>query len=435
MFAWAHETRIRFHGQASESGRKILDKILNLQDTRFFREVMVALNYNQGRLRFLASGFDLADLTKNYQGPFYVYDLAHVRQRIELLRRVMPARSFFAVKSNSHAEILRLMSAQRYGADVVSGGEIHLALNNGFKPADVIFSGVGKTEKEIGLAVALGLRQINVESEPELHRIAKIARLQKKRVPIVLRINPDVDPQTHPYITTGFRDNKFGLSLEMLPQALAICAAQASYLELKGLSIHIGSQICSLESFRGAIEKTVPVFRQLQNEGWQLSRLDIGGGVGIDYENGDEAGDEKLMSQYGEVVRDLVLPLGCEVQTEPGRWLVARAGVLIAQVQYIKITPFRKFVILDTGMHHLMRPALYQAHHRVWPLQQNPERAREVYDVVGPICESTDFLARQREMPELREGEFVALLDAGAYGAVMANRYNAHDLPAEFVVR
>lgn len=379
---------------------------------------------------------NLASLTAADGGPFYVYDLDGLLARFKALREAFarPVSIHFAVKANNHPEILRALARAGAGADVVSEGEIRHSLECGFPGDKIVFSGVGKTKKEIRFALKAGVKQINVESVPELIRVADIARELKVKAPVALRMNPDVDANTHPYIRTGFRENKFGLDFAEMDALLGVLHNNSSVLELRGLTLHIGSQIREIAPFREAIEKTLRLHDVLTQKGFQLKTFDIGGGLGIDYHSADIAADLKLLQDYAATVNELTQGRDFEVLCEPGRFLVARFGALIGQVQYIKETPYKTFAILDTGMHHLMRPALYEAYHRILPLSQSTGDER-LFDVVGPICESADVIGHERLLPAgLKEGDFLAIMDAGAYGAVMASTYNMRELPRQIVV-
>ena len=393
------------------------------------------LAYKNGDLKL--GEHRLRDLCLQRSEPFYVYDLSHIQRRVRSFKAAFTLpklRMFYAVKANAHPQILRLIQQEGCGVDVVSGGEIRLALDNGFRGEDIIFSGVGKTEKELVYALSNGIHQINVESIPELERVARLAAGLGIQAAVALRLNPHVNPQTHPYITTGLRENKFGIDVAELPTLERILESQASRLFLRGLTLHIGSQLLDVAPLQEAIEKILPLYESLQRKGFAMTSLDVGGGLGIDYLQGDEAVEHKLLADYGRVVSQLVTPLvektGAGVYFEPGRFLVAHAGVLLAQVQYVKRTPYKNFLIVNTGMHHLMRPSLYQAFHRILPVTEAGDEF-ELYDVVGPICESADVVGRDRRLPRMQEGDWIAIADTGAYGRVMASHYNAHELPEE----
>jgi diaminopimelate decarboxylase len=377
----------------------------------------------------------LAPMFQGLPTPFYVYDLDDVAQRIDWFRSAMGSRLHlhYAVKANSHPAILRLMKARGLGADVVSIGEMERALECGYAAKDVVFSGVGKSTHEIRRALQLQVGQINIESEPEARRIAAVAKELGQVAPIAIRLNPDVEATTHPYIRTGFRENKFGVDEADLPPLLKFIDSQPTTLRLQGLSLHIGSQIRDLTSFREAFTKTQRVFRNLHQR-FALKTFDIGGGLGIDYSQ-DGSDDERLVREYLQMVNDLWQgETQVQLLSEPGRILVARCGLLVTQVEYVKRTPYKRFAIVNTGMHHLMRPALYQAVHRIEKLGET-SGAATLYDVVGPICESSDTLGFDRTLAALSEGETLLIFDTGAYGAVMSSNYNLHPPAKEYVIQ
>lgn len=388
----------------------------------------------------IGSRFSLIQWIENqYEQPIYLYDLSHIQRRYQLLEQALPisSRIFFAMKANSNREILKTLCQLGAGVDVVSGGELQQALAAGYNGNQVIFSGVGKTIGEIRLALSHSIFQINVESLQELIRIGELASQMKCLAPVGLRLNPGVDAGTHPYITTGLSHNKFGIDESQIGDAQIILEKYRSSLILKGLSVHIGSQIRDLAILEQAISKIKNIYLNLLNEGYQLKTFDIGGGLGMDYEAqvDEDVTDEKFIAEYGQMVGRVLSDIECQILTEPGRILVARSGLLLSQVQYIKKNRAREFIILDTGMHHLLRPALYGGFHRVLPLRIYEDRAIHTYDIVGPICESADFIAKDRRLYEIRSGEFVAITDVGAYGYAMASHYNGHALPIEYVLR
>lgn len=392
------------------------------------------LQYENHKLVLGPQKKSLESLTKNYEKPVYAYDLDILKERVSLLQKALPGvQVYYAMKANFHPQVLRCLHKMGIGADVVSGGEIRTAMAAGFKAGEMIYSGVGKTVKEVRQALEIDIRQINVESISELRRIATIAREMKKKARVVFRLNPDVSIETHPYIATGLHNNKFGMALTDLPQLKEILQANADFVDFRGVSLHLGSQMHNLSGFRDALQLLRPVYEELQKEFPSVDTFDIGGGLGIFYEEQELEAEEKLLSDYAAIVFDVLKGLKAKIQTEPGRWLVAHAGVLLTQVQYLKQTSVKNFVIVDTGMHHLMRPTLYGAHHRVWTLKEGQGVAKK-YDVVGPICESGDFLATDRTLPEIQEGDFVVIADVGAYGFVMRSDYNLQDPPAEVVL-
>ncbi|GIL17882.1 MAG: diaminopimelate decarboxylase [Oligoflexia bacterium] len=399
-----------------------------------------AISYNETK-DLCFHKVDLQALLKGEMAPLYFYSLQALEQRLHQVLEGLakscqgPFAIHYAMKANRHPDVLQFFQKSGIGIDVVSGGEMTRALGAGFQPDKIIFSGVGKTSAELTRAVELSIKQINVESIPELKRLGQIAKSLDKKVQIGLRVNPDVDVKTHPYIATGLRENKFGIDLSQLTEVIEILR-QNPLLSLRGLSLHIGSQLTEFSALSEAIQKIKAVYDDLIKLKFPLKSLDIGGGIGIQYDQ-DEESDQVIFQEFCQVLKNDLGSFSGEVMMEPGRFLVARAGVLLAQVEYVKETPWKKFLILNTGMHHFLRPALYQAKHRILPLR-NTLRKSQKYDVVGPVCESSDFLAKNIELPEMREGEWVAILDTGAYGAVMSSTYNdfppAHELtrPAGF---
>ena len=373
---------------------------------------------------------DLQSLAHKIKDPFYVYDLDALLARLDFFQKsVAPAKVYYAVKANACEGILKALCERGIGVDVVSGGEIQLARRMGFSAKDIIFSGVGKTVGEIELALEEGILQFNVESVSELRRIAKVAESLQQSARVAFRMNPDVDIPSHPYIKTGLREGKFGLDEENLPELREVL--QSRVLQLCGLTLHIGSQLFDLRPLKLAIQRVKRLYEDLSKD-FNLSVLDVGGGLGLDY-RGDIEGDEVLIKEYGFMLKDLMKGFSGQVFVEPGRIITGRFGCLVGEVQYIKRGVCKNFVVLNTGMHHLIRPCLYQAYHRILPLEDRGGDS-VVYDVVGPICESSDVLGRDRVFSGLREGDFLGVLDAGAYGAVMASYYNAHTLPKEIVL-
>jgi len=392
------------------------------------------LQYEKQKLVLGPQKKSLESLVKNYEKPVYAYDLDILKERFGLLQKALPGvQVYYAMKANFHQAILKTLHAMGSGADVVSGGEIRTAMEAGFAASEMIYSGVGKTHKEIRQAVSLDIRQINVESISELRRIAMIASELKKKARVVFRLNPDVSIETHPYIATGLHNNKFGMALTDLAELKTILHAHREFVEFRGVSLHLGSQMHNLSGFREALNLLRPVYEELQKEFPSVDTFDIGGGLGIFYEDQKLEAEETLLQEYAAIVFDVLKGLNGKIQTEPGRWLVGHAGVLITQVQYLKQTSIKNFVIVDTGMHHLVRPTLYGAHHRVWTLNEGPGTTKK-YDVVGPICESGDFLANDRLLPEIQEGDFVVIADVGAYGYVMRSDYNLQDPPDEVIL-
>ncbi len=385
--------------------------------------------YRKGELH--AENVPLRLLAARYGTPLYVYSRTHfVEQYRALAAALRPVRplSCFSVKTNSNAAVIHTFAACGAGADVVSGGELYRALRAGVPPDRTVFAGVGKTRAEIEYALKTGILFFTVESEPELERIAECAARLKRTARVAVRVNPDVDPRTHRYISTGKRENKFGLDLERAEHA-CVHATRLPGIELVGLHMHIGSQILDGKPFVHALSRVVPLFRALKKRIPSVRYLDIGGGLGIRYRT-----DQKPLSahKFAEAVIPYIKEAGARPVLEPGRFLVGNGGVLLTRVEYVKRGPDRQFVIVDAGMNDLIRPPLYQAHHEV--LAVAPGRGGWQADVVGPICESGDYLALDRKMPRVESGDLLAVMSAGAYGFSMASNYNSRGRAAEVMV-
>lgn len=394
-------------------------------------------------------GSSLAECTKDQQRPVYVYHLESMleRARFFLASAKQSLGSNFqvhyAMKANNHPVLLKALLKEGIGLDVVSGGELTLARSLGAKPGEILFSGVGKSRAELALAVREGIFQINVESLSELARLAQISRELQKSIGVGLRVNPNVSVDTHPHIATGFRENKFGLEMTDLEEAQRILS-QEPLLRFQGLSLHIGSQIFDFSSIEESLGKLRSVQGSLQKASHKTSvgsgiaaldgaTLDVGGGVGVDYHK-DGSEDGELLSKYFSMLKESLSGQSARILFEPGRFLVARSGVLLTQVEYVKRTTHKTFVIVNTGMHHLLRPVLYEAYHRILPVRSRAGVPEVEVDIVGPICESADFLARGRRLAGVAEGDWLAIADAGAYGATMASDYNLFARPVELVI-
>ena len=403
--------------------------------------------YRDGDLKIgtEASFQSVAELIKDETTPVYVYDIDDVGMRYAAYEKALGglnASLHYAMKANTNHGLLQRLARWGAGVDTVSAGEIRKALAAGVAPSKIIFSGVAKTKKEIAFAIDQKIKQINVESPAELARIIAIAREKKTLIDVAFRLNPDVNPQTHPYITTGFRENKFGMDESFLPELMQMLREAKDAVKLRGLTMHIGSLLFDLDVFREAAEKTLAVHHRLVKEGFDLDRFDIGGGLGIRYETGNADEELKMLASYGTMMREVIAKhFGAdskiEILCEPGRMIVARSGLLVTEVQYVKRAPAKTFAIVDTGMHHLLRPALYQAKHRILALKapSGPAAtASQSYDIVGPICESSDVLAKNIELTDVREGDRLGIADSGAYGFSMASLYNSHELPREILV-
>jgi diaminopimelate decarboxylase len=378
----------------------------------------------------------LAKIADAVGTPFYCYSTATLERHYRVFADALAgldATICFAVKANSNVAVIRTLAQLGAGADVVSGGELVRALTAGVPPERIVFSGVGKTDGEIEQALRAGILQINAESEPELRAIDRVAGALKTRAQVSLRINPDVDAHTHAKITTGLTENKFGIEWTQAHEVVTRARALKN-LEIVGLAVHIGSQLLDLEPFRAAFTRLRDLVAMLRADGHAISRLDLGGGLGIPY-------DGSLSPQpadYGKVVRETVGDLGCRLMFEPGRLIVGNAGVLVTKVIYVKEGATRRFVIVDAAMNDLLRPALYDAKHAIVPVKEvgaNASAAREPADVVGPVCETGDTFASGLALPPVEAGDLLAIRTAGAYGAVMASTYNSRDLIPEVLVK
>ena len=377
----------------------------------------------------------LETLARKFGTPLYVYSADQILERLGLFQEALAGRDHlvcYAVKANSALAILKLLAAHGAGFDIVSGGELERVLAATPEAVGrVVFSGVGKTEAEIDLALKAGILQFNVESEAELELLAKRASKLKTKARFALRVNPDVFADTHPYISTGLREHKFGIDIR---QALRIYKSVKSnrWLESYGVSVHIGSQIRSAEPFGKAMERMAKLVEQLRREGIALKAVDAGGGLGIDYHGGAFDAAAKV-SEYAAAVEKALSGFEGRLLLEPGRFLVAQAGALVARVLQVKKNGKKTFVITDAAMNDLIRPALYQAYHEIVPVRVRAGRAKTV-DVVGPVCETGDFFARDRKLGPVEPGDLVALLDVGAYGMAQSSNYNTRPRAAEVLV-
>jgi diaminopimelate decarboxylase len=430
-------------------------------------------HYRNGRL--YCEDVDLVGVAEKFGTPTYVYSAGTILDhyaRLDAALAPLDHLICYAVKANSNRAILKLLAAAGAGFDIVSGGELYRVLAAGGDPAKCTFAGVGKSSEEIEYALDQGVYSFNVESEAELEYIDRIASTKDLRASIALRANPDVDPHTHEYVSTGSRENKFGIALDQLP-AVYERAAQMRNIEIVGVQMHIGSQITEAEPFASAIKKVAPIVRQLKSK-YGIKFFSIGGGMGIIYRRALESGSGKWWHDHGPACAgsafsirdyaDAIVPplreLGIRILVEPGRFLVGNAGVLLTRVRYIKQTAEKKFAIVDAGMNDLIRPALYQSYHEIVPVKKpnnltptlslagtggreapgqgeiaSESKSRtERIDIVGPVCESGDFFALDREMPEVHEKDLLAIMSTGAYGFVMASSYNSRPLPAEALV-
>ncbi len=379
----------------------------------------------------------LETLARAYGTPLYVYSAAQILNRLELFQQAFAGRAHlvcYAVKANSSLAILKLLAEHGAGFDIVSGGELERVMTAAPDAVGrVVFSGVGKTAEEIDHALEVGILEFNVESEAELALLAARARKLKKRARFALRVNPDVFAETHPYISTGLREHKFGIDIRKGAEIYR-ASARNTWLEAHGVSVHIGSQIRSAEPFGAAMERVCKLALQLKREGIALKVVDAGGGLGIDYH-----GDAKAVSpaakvqEYAAAIEKARAGFDCKLLIEPGRFIVAQAGALVTRVLNVKKNGKKTFVITDAAMNDLIRPALYQAYHEIVPVRARAGKARAV-DVVGPVCETGDFFARDRMLKPVEAGDLLALLDAGAYGMAQSSNYNSRFRPAEVLV-
>ena len=381
--------------------------------------------------RLLWEGAWLEEAAERFGTPLYVYSRAAIEDAYRAYDRAfaaVPHRVCYALKANSSGAILRLLAGLGAGADIVSGGELLAALRAGFPAGRIVFSGVGKTEAEISLGVEKGIGEFNAESEEEIRRISAAAVAAGRQVRVTLRVNPDIDPKSHPYISTGLRENKFGVDIALAPEIVQRAKALPG-IAVTGLQCHIGSQMVDLDPVEEAVRALLELSRRLLADGLPLNSLDIGGGLGVDYAGEGAPGPEALAARILPLLGDLRLTL----LLEPGRSVLARAGALLTRVLYLKENRGKLFVIVDAGMNDLLRPSLYAAHHGIEPLLERVGPKRRV-DVVGPVCETGDFLARDRDLPPVEVGDLLVVRDAGAYGFSMSSNYNLRLRAAEVLV-
>ena len=364
--------------------------------------------------------------------PFYYYDIELLQQTLKSLQSQIEGKPFhvhYALKANSNERLLQEISKEGFGADCVSGNEILKAIENGFDTKQIAFAGVGKTDKEIEIALDNNIFSFNVESIPELHAINSIAKIKNKKASIALRINPNIDAHTHSYITTGLNENKFGLDEENLTEVMELLPTLTS-IELIGIHFHIGSQITDLSSFKNLCFKINEFQKQFESKGIWLEHINVGGGLGVDYEEPNKFPVADFSNYFNLFTSYLELRRGQTLHFELGRSVVAQCGSLITKVTYLKEGIKKKFVIVDAGMTDLIRPALYQAFHSIENLSSELDTV--TYDIVGPICESSDIFAKDYEINKTKRGDILAIRSAGAYGEVMASHYNCRDLAKSF---
>ena len=390
--------------------------------------------YKNGALH--AEDVPLADIAAEVGTPFYVYSTATLLRHFRLFDEALEGMDHlvcYAMKAASNQAILKTLAEAGAGMDVVSIGEYLRAKAAGVPGDKIVFSGVGKTVEEMRIAVEGGIRQFNVESEPEMELLSAVAQSLGKVVPITVRVNPDVDAKTHAKIATGKSENKFGIPISRAREVYAMAAALPG-LDVIGIDMHIGSQLTELEPFELAYSKVAELTETLRADGHDIRRLDLGGGLGIPYERSNTA--PPLPTEYGALVKKTLGHLGCEIEIEPGRLIAGNAGLLVSSVIFVKSGEGRDFLILDAAMNDLIRPAMYDAWHDIVPVvEPAPGVEQQPYDVVGPVCESGDTFAKQRNLPPLASGDLVAFRSAGAYGAVMSSEYNTRPLIPEVLVK
>ncbi len=364
--------------------------------------------------------------------PAYVYSHATLTRHFQVFDQAfaaVPHLVCFAMKANANLAVLKLFSDLGAGLDVISGGELFRGLTAGVAPQRIVFAGPGKTREEIGYALKSDILMFNVESGQELRLIQEVASGMGMRARVALRVNPDVDPKTHPYISTGLKQSKFGIDIDRAVEEYEAAKSLAA-LEVVGIHQHIGSQITKVQPFVDSLEKTAGLVRKLREQGTEIRYIDVGGGLGITYK--DE--EPPLPAEFAQALIGVVRDLGATVVLEPGRVLVGNAGILVTRVLYTKQSPAKHFLVVDAGMNDLARPSLYGSYHAIRPVQQATGRPEVTVDVVGPICESADFLAKDRDLPQCEPGELLAVMSAGAYGHTMSSNYNARPRAPEVMV-
>jgi diaminopimelate decarboxylase len=386
--------------------------------------------YKNGRLH--CEGVLIDEIAEKVGTPFYVYSYNTLVRHFTVFNQAfdgIPHLVCYSVKANSNLALLRLFTRLGGGIDVVSGGELFRALKGGADPQKIVFSGVGKREDEVEYAIRTGILMFNVESFQELETINQVAGRMGKKAPIAIRVNPDIDPKTHPYISTGLKKNKFGVDILRAPQAYQVAKGLPN-LRIVGIDCHIGSQLVEVEPVVEALRKLKRLVEDLRKEGMEIQYLDLGGGLGITYL--DEEPPHPV--EYASRILDEARGFGCTLILEPGRVIVGNAGILVAKVVYLKENDEKRFVIVDAGMNDLVRPSYYGSFHQILPVRQQ-SREEMVADVVGPICESSDFLAKERRLAKVEPGDLIAVMSAGAYGFSMSTNYNSRPRVAEVLVR
>jgi diaminopimelate decarboxylase len=386
--------------------------------------------YKNGEL--YCEGLSVREIAQKVGTPFYLYSFNTLKRHFSVFDEAfkgIPHLVCYSAKANSNLALIRIFVNLGGGVDVVSGGELYRALKAGANPKKIVFSGVGKREDEIEYALTAGILMFNVESLEELFTINEIAGRLKKKAPISIRVNPDIDPKTHPYISTGLKKNKFGIDILQAPKAYQL-AQQLPNLEIIGVDCHIGSQLVKVEPIIEALKKLKKLVENLRKESFKIQYLDLGGGLGITYE--DEEPPHPV--EYASNILDEIRGFDCTLILEPGRVIVGNAGILVTKVLYTKETTEKRFIIVDAGMNDLVRPSYYGSYHQIWPVQRR-DNEEIVADVVGPICESSDFLAKERRIPKFQSGELMAIMSAGAYGFSMSSNYNSRPRVAEILVK
>lgn len=402
-----------------------------------FRETKRGLLRRGGPSVLHSEGVPLPKLAEKYGTPLYVYSAAAIHERYEAFEeafRGIPHSICYSVKANSNLNILRLLARKGSGFDVVSGGELERVLTADRAAArKVVFSGVGKTREELTAGLKAGILLFNVESESELWVLAECAGRLRKTAPIALRVNPDVAAETHPYISTGLHKHKFGVPIRDA-RSLYAKAAGARYLKVRGVSVHIGSQITDPAPFGEAMARVADLVRELRQDRHRIDSVDAGGGLGISYDRASTGDFRDEVAAYAQALSGPLRNMNVRLLLEPGRSIIGPAGILLTSVVYKKANDGKRFLVVDAAMNDLIRPALYGAFHEIVPVIQRADSPTEVADIVGPVCETGDFFARDRKLAEVNEGDLLAILDAGAYGMVLASNYNTRPRAAEVLV-
>jgi diaminopimelate decarboxylase len=388
-----------------------------------------SISYKNNQLH--VEGIGCQSLVERFGSPLYVYSKSQLVNNWQQFQRHWPSphKLCYAVKANSNLAVLQVLAHQGAGFDIVSGGELQRVLAAGGKPQSIVFSGVAKSKDEIILALETGIGCFNVESEAELERIQDIAAAMNKQAPVSLRVNPDVDAKTHPYIATGMKANKFGIGMAQ-SKAVFKKAAQLTNIRLIGADCHIGSQIMTPEPFLDAAKRMFELLVDLKKDGIELTHLDLGGGFGVSYQNETPLDKAQYLTELVEMAKDFP---NVTLMLEPGRAIAANAGVLLTSVEYIKPSEDKRFVLVDAGMNDMLRPSLYQAWHDIVPVKEKSDEAPQISDIVGPVCETGDFLGHARHL-NVAQDDILAVKQAGAYGFTMASNYNSRGRPAEVMV-